>query len=118
MKKLEIEQVTRQDLPVMVYRLRGTLTNSHESYAFLEEISEQAHENAFRVVVNLEKLDALTSAGVGILAACYTSIHRAGGRMALACVPARTRAILKVVHLLEILGDSPTEEEAVRAAAQ
>jgi len=113
-KKLEAGEAEQDG--VRIYRLHGVLTSSPEAYAFLDKVMDEVHRGDRRFVINLEHVDTLTSAGVGILAACYTSVTNGGGRIHLAQVPARARAILKVVHLLELLGDFPTETEAVAKA--
>ncbi len=113
--KLEVEQTEREG--VEVYRLSGALTSSHEAYSFLEQLMDQVHRGGRRFVLNLERVETLTSAGVGILAACYTSVTNGGGRIRLAQVPVRAKTILKVVHLLDLLGDHPSEEEAVRSVS-
>jgi anti-sigma B factor antagonist len=113
--KLEVEHSERDG--VEIYRLSGGLTSSHEAYAFLEELTDRVHRGGRHFVINLAQVETLTSAGVGILAACYTSVTNRGGSIRLAQIPARARSILHVVHLLDLLGDLPSEEEAVRSIA-
>lgn len=111
--KLTVELDERTDSGVVIYRLRGLLTNTPESYAFLDEFSQRVRKGARKIILNLEGVEHITSAGVGILAACYTSLTNAGGRMALAHVPPRARVILNVLKMLELLGDHATEEGAL-----
>ena len=113
-KKLEARWVERDDPAVTVYHLSGTLTGSSESYAFLDELRKRVRKGHTRVVLNLEAVEAMTSEGVGILAAGYTSVMNATGRMCLAQVPERSRVLLGVVGLLAVIGECATEEEAVR----
>jgi anti-anti-sigma factor len=113
--KLRAERVEQNG--VEIYRLSGALTSSPEAYTFLETLTDRVHQGGRRFVINLGRVEPLTSAGVGILAACYTSVTNQGGKLRLAQVPARARVILNVVHLLELLGDLPSEEEAVRSVA-
>ncbi len=112
--KLEVKWVEHGETPVTVYHLSGLLTNSPESYAFLDEVLGRVRKGHNRVVINLDQVGHITSAGVGILAACYTSANNAGGRFCLTRVPDRARAILNVVGLLSLVGECPTEEEAIR----
>ncbi len=116
-KRLEVERIERTDAPVTVYRLRGVLTNTPESYGFLEGLQERVRKGKSRIVLNLEEVEHITSAGVGILGACYTSVSNAGGRICLTLVPARGRTILNVLKLFEFLPEFPAEEDAVRYAA-
>jgi anti-anti-sigma factor len=113
--KLTVERIERSEAGTSIYRLRGLLSNSPESYAFLDEFSERVRKGEGKVVLNIEGVEHVTSAGVGILAACYTSVMNAGGKMTLAAVPSRARVILNVLKMLELLGDHATEDEAVAA---
>ena len=113
-KKLEVSWVEHGDVPVTVYHLSGLFTSSPESYAFLDQFQERVRKGHNRVVINLHGVEAITSAGVGILAASYTSVTNAAGRMCLAQVPDRAHAILNVVGLLTVIGESASEEEAIR----
>ena len=113
-KKLDVRWVEYGDVPVTVYHLSGLFTSSPESYAFLDQFQERVRKGHNRVVINLQGVDAITSAGVGILAATYTSATNASGRMCLAQVPDRARAILNIVGLLTVIGECASEEEAIR----
>jgi|WetSurMetagenome_2_1015567.scaffolds.fasta_scaffold619771_2 anti-anti-sigma factor len=115
--KLTVERIESSEAGVTIYRLSGLLTNTPESYAFLEEFSHRIRKGETKAVLNLEKIEHVTSAGVGILAACYTSLTNAGGKMALALVPLRAHVILNVLKMLDFLGDYPSEEAAVKAVS-
>jgi anti-anti-sigma factor len=65
------------------------------------------------VVINLSGIEAVTSAGVGIIAAAYTSVTNASGRMCLAQVPERAHAILNIVGLLSVIGECAGEADAI-----
>lgn len=113
--KLVVERHEVPQAHVTVYRLSGVLTNSTESYAFLDQLSERTRKGPIRIVLNMDQVEHVTSVGVGILAACYTSVTNTGGQIRLAAVPLRARAILNVVKLLETMGEQATEEDAVRS---
>lgn len=115
--KLTVDRIERSEAGVTIYRLRGLLSNTPESYAFLDEFCQRVRKGEKKVVLNIAGVDHVTSAGVGILAACYTSLTNAGGRMALASVPSRAHVILNVLKMLELLGDHPSEDAAVAAIA-
>lgn len=113
-KKLEVKWQEHGEPSVTVYRVSGFLTASPESYAFLDQLQERVRHGHARLVIDLAQTDAITSAGVGILAASFTSATRAGGRMTLTGVPERARAILNIVGLMAVIGECATEEEAIR----
>jgi len=116
--KLTVERIERPEAGVSIYRMSGLLSNTPESYAFLDDFSRRVRKGEHRVVLNIENVEHVTSAGVGILAACYTSLTNAGGKMALAVVPHRARVILSILKMLEFLGDHASEEEAVQAVSK
>lgn len=102
---------------VTVFRLAGVLTNSRESYEFLDHVQNETRKKPMRVVLSLGGLDHVTSAGLGIIAACFTSITRSGGKMCLAGAEGRVRVILNVMRMLEVIENAATEEEAIRMAS-
>ncbi len=78
--KLTVERIETGDASVIVYRMSGLLSNTTESYTFLDEFCHCVRKGETKAVLNIEKIEHVTSAGVGILAACYTSVTNAGGR--------------------------------------
>jgi len=100
---------------VLVYRLHGLLTNAHETYEFLEELRRRLREESPRAVLNLAGVERITSGGVGIIAASYTSAINAEGKLALAAVPRPVETILNIVCLLKVVPNCATEAEAIAA---
>jgi anti-anti-sigma factor len=116
--KFTVERVdiTEGGEPVAVFRLSGTWTDTHESYSFLESLQAETRRRPIRCVLNLEGLEHMTSAGLGILAACFTSVTNSKGRMALAGITGRVNVILNVMRMLEIIPNAQTENDAIRLA--
>ena len=56
------------------------------------------------------------AAQADIIAACYTSVTNAGGRLCVVEVPKPVRTLLELVCLWPLLGVYPDEEAAVQAA--
>lgn len=112
--KLHMERADNAETGVIVIRLSGVLDSAPECYAFLSEVQELAHTGPVRVVIDLAHLTRLASAGVGILAACFTSITNAGGMMSLCAIPPRAGMVLKVVRLLDVVPNAADEAEAIR----
>jgi anti-anti-sigma factor len=102
---------------VLVYRLKGLLTNAPETYAFLEELRERLREESPRAVLNLAGVERITSGGVGIIAACFTSAVNAGGRLVLAAVPKSVETVLNIVCLLNVVEGHATEDAAIAAVS-
>ena len=112
MSGLEVEHITRQDGKTMVYRLRGVLGESTYSFEFLEELRRQVKEGADRIVLNLEHLEYITSSGVGVVAAAYTSARRAEKSFSLVAVPPKVQRVLDICGVFDAVDHYPSEDEA------
>ena len=99
--------------PVLAWRLSGVLTSSKESYDFLETLRARLRSEPRPVILNLDKVEHITSAGVGIVAAAYTSATNAGVRLVLASLPVQVKTILNLVNLLAVIEHFGTEKEAL-----
>ena len=113
--KMEIERSVCEDPRAVVYHLSGVLTDTKECYDFLEDVRKEIREGYLNVVLDLGKIPHVTSAGVGLLAACFTSAKNAGGRFCVVEVPERARVLLELVRLWDAIEHYATEEEALAA---
>jgi anti-anti-sigma factor len=68
------------------------------------------------VVVNFSGVPSIDAAGLGELIAAYTTLQRVGGKLRLACVPQRIRAVIEITHLTRILEIFSCVEDAVNEA--
>ena len=112
MSGLQVEHITRQDGKTFVYRLRGVLGESTYSFDFLEELRRQVKDGPERIVLNLADLEYITSSGVGIVAAAYTSAQRAGKSFCLVDVPSQGAA--RPRHLRRLRRGRPTTTRRTR----
>ncbi|MDM7915767.1 MAG: STAS domain-containing protein [Candidatus Eisenbacteria bacterium] len=113
MTKLEIERVEAEAGTIVVYRLDGWLSSTTESYRLLEEVKEDVRHGKRGVLIDISRIEHMSSAGVGILAACFTSVMNAGGRMVLSGGSKRSLVLLNVVKLLDVIPHFETEPEAL-----
>jgi anti-sigma B factor antagonist len=98
---------------VTYIRLRGLLGGTRESFEFLERIQQDAHRGSMRLIIDLKDVAHLASSGVGILASIYISLKNHDGHLCLIGVSGRIAAILRVVHLLDVLPHADSEDEAL-----
>jgi anti-sigma B factor antagonist len=70
------------------------------------------------VVLNLQKVNYVDSAGVGCLVGLYTSAHAAGTELRLACPSPKVEHVLKITKLLPVLGAFPDETSALCGTTQ
>ncbi|MBD3236257.1 MAG: STAS domain-containing protein [Candidatus Eisenbacteria bacterium] len=113
--KLEITRTEHEDPKAVVYALAGPLTDTRECYDLLDDVRGELRDGYLRLVFDLENVVRVTSSGIGLLAACFTSAKNAGGRMSLVAVPEKTRVLLELVHLWDVLDHYPSQAEALAA---
>ncbi|MFH1842938.1 MAG: STAS domain-containing protein, partial [bacterium] len=98
--------------------MTGLLTDTRDCYDLLEDIRDQIKRGYTGFVFNLENVGRVTSCGIGLLAACYTSVKNANGKLCFAAAPEIVRSVVTVVGLGDVFVMYPTEEEAIRAAGE
>lgn len=116
--KLDVERAEIAGKDVLVYRLRGALTGSPQSQAFLQQVQKDCKAAPRKVIVNMKNIEYLDSSGSGLLTAAYTSVTNAKGRMCLVGLSTRSEAVLSVIRFLLIVGHVQTEEEALQYLAK
>ncbi len=113
--KLEISRTEHKDPKTVVYALSGPLTDTRECYELLDDVRGELKNGYLTIVLDLGKIARVTSSGIGLLAACFTSAKNAGGRMCLASVPEKTKILLELVQLWDIIGHYASQDEALAA---
>jgi anti-sigma B factor antagonist len=111
--KLQWEQVAPENPGVTLFRMHGALDGSKECYSFLEDVRKEVSAGLKHVVINLDGVERINSAGVGILCACYTSVTNVDGKLYLVGVNDRNQMLMKVVGLWDQLRHYPTEKDVV-----
>ena len=115
--ELEIERNEHDDRHAVVYRLAGRLIGSPRCYEFLEEVREDIRDGRVHVILDVGGLERVTSAGIGIVAAVYTSAKNAEGSLAVASAPGFLTQLLEIVCLRDLIPVFATEAEALAALA-
>jgi anti-sigma B factor antagonist len=85
---------------------------------FRRAVARRTGEGWTRIVVDLQYVDYMDSAGIGSLAAAYTSCRRRGARLALVRVFGKNRELLRITRLLTVFDVYDTTLEAERAVAR
>jgi anti-anti-sigma factor len=114
--ELHVERVVDPKGAHVVYRLSGALGETQASYGFLEEIRRDVATLPPKIVLNLQRVERMTSPGVGVIAACYTSAHNAGKELLLAAVSKVHLRVLEVAGLTAVIPVRGSEAEAVAAS--
>ena len=108
---MKVESHERQG--VNIYQVSGALRGQPDCYAFLEDVRTALTEGAGKVIVDLDGVDKLDSAGVGILASIVSSASNAGSAVRFAGISERTERPIKIVGLTQVMQISSTLEEAL-----
>ncbi len=73
---------------------------------------------AIRMVINLEKMDFIDSAGLGVLVGCLRRTAAEGGDLRLAAVPPFCRSIFELTRLTRVFDVTESQAQAVRTVSQ
>jgi stage II sporulation protein AA (anti-sigma F factor antagonist) len=117
-RSMEVQREHHADADAMVFHLSGKMTGTRECYEFLDDLRDEVHAGSKNIVLDLKAVERISSPGIGILAACYTSVTRAGGRLCIVAVPEPVIALLKIVCLWDVLPRYASEQEALTALKQ
>jgi len=108
---LEITQ--RETNRIYLLALKGRLVLGEESSGLLTVIDNLLASGATRLVINLEQVDYVDSAGLGALIEMHRKTKAKGGSLKLCHLRPNLRQALEMARLLPIFETCPTESGAV-----
>ena len=108
---LEITQ--RETNGIYVLTLGGRLVLGPESIGLRTTVDNLLSSGAERIVVGLEHVNSVDSAGIGALIEIQRKTKAKGGRLMLANLGPKLRQALELARLLPIFETYATETEAV-----
>ncbi len=82
------------------------------------ELYKLIDSGAVKMVINLEKMDFIDSAGLGVLVGCLRRTAAEGGDLRLAAVPPFCRSIFELTRLTRVFDVTESEAQAVRTVSQ
>jgi len=110
---LEITQ--REVKGIYLLALRGRLVLGDESNGLRTTVDKLLAAGATRIVVNLEHVDYVDSAGLGALIETHRRTKAKGGHLKLCHMGPKLQRALEMARLLTIFETSPTEAAAVES---
>lgn len=113
--EFDVQKVDRPEADAVVYRFRGVLGDAHHCYQFLESFLANLPDAPARIVFNLQELESLYSAGIGILANCFTKAREAGHELVLAGVSPLAHRTLTITGIEPMVTEYASEDEALGA---
>lgn len=110
---MEIQERTVQD--VVVLDLTGKLTIGEGDELLKERISNLVQQGHRRLLLNLEDVPYVDSAGLGEIVRAYTTVSRQGGKLKLVNLTKRITDLLAITKLLTVFDTYESEDEAVKS---
>lgn len=98
---------------VTILDVSGKLKVGEADVELRNAVHEALESGQSKILLNLRKVSAMDSSGVGELMAARTSILRAGGQLQLAELSPRVSSVLQVTNLAGLLEPNATEKEAL-----
>ena len=110
---MSLEITQREGNGIYRLALRGRLVLGDENIGFRTAIENLLAAGVTRIVVNLEQVNYVDSAGLGALIEGHRKTKAKGGRLMLTNLRPNFKQALEMAKLLTIFETSPTEAAAV-----
>ena len=102
---------------IVILEPNGRLT-AETVQVFTEVVDKRLRDGCHDLILDLENVSYLDSAGIGALAHAYTSSRRRGGRLVFVHVVGKNRELLRITKLLTVFDVYDTTTEAERSFAR
>ena len=112
-----IQIAERRAGEVTILTLSGRIVLEEGDIPLREYVDDLARQGRVKVVLDMQAVSRLDSAGIGMLVAKFLTLHRRGGRMKLLHLTERASHLLKITRLDSVFEIFDTEEDAVRSFA-
>lgn len=110
---MQIDQRVNGDVTIL--DLKGKMTLGEGDELLKDKINsllQQGHKN---MILNLEGVPYIDSAGLGEVVRTYTTVSRQGGKLKLLNLTKRIQDLLAITKLLTVFETFENEQEAVRS---
>lgn len=110
---MQIEERPTGD--VMVLDLKGKLTIGDGDELLKDKINSLIQQGHKKLVMNLEGVPYVDSAGLGEIVRTYTTVSKQGGSLKLLNLTKRIKDLLTITKLLAVFDVFETEQEALKS---
>jgi len=110
---MHIEERSAGDVTVL--DLKGKMTLGEGDELLKDKINSLVQQDRRKVVLNLEGVPYIDSAGLGEIVRTYTTISRQGGSLKLLNLTKRITDLLSITKLLTVFETYDSEADAVRS---
>ena len=105
----------RQNGDVVVIDMIGKMTLGEGDEMLRDKVNSLVQQGLKKIVLNLESVPYIDSAGLGEIVRTYTTVSRQGGVLKLLALTKRIQDLLAITKLLTIFETFDTEDEAVKS---
>ena len=100
---------------VTILDMNGRLVLDQGDAALRDRVVDLLRRGQKQILINLQEVTYIDSAGVGMMVAKMLSVRRAGGDMKLLHLTARSNRVMTITRLLTVFEAFDDEEEAIRS---
>jgi anti-sigma B factor antagonist len=112
---MEIAERTVSDITVL--DLKGKMTLGEGDELLKDKINSLLSQGRKKLVLNLEGVPYIDSAGLGEIVRTFTTVSRQGGSLKLLNLTKRIEDLLSITKLLTVFETFDTEAEAIKSFA-
>ncbi len=100
---------------VTVLDLKGKMTLGEGDELLKDKINSLLQQERKQIVLNLEGVPYIDSAGLGEIVRTYTTVSRQGGKLKLVNLTKRITDLLSITKLLTVFETFESEPDAIRS---
>ena len=112
---MQIDQRVVGDVTLL--DLKGKMTLGEGDELLKDRINSLVSQGHKKLLLNLEGVPYIDSAGLGEIVRTYTTVSRQGGKLKLLNLTKRIQDLLAITKLLTVFETFDSEEEAVKSFA-
>ena len=110
---MQIEERLVGDIKVL--DLSGKMTLGEGDELLRDKVNSLVHQGHKKIILNLEGVPYIDSAGLGEIVRTYTTVSRQGGKLKLLNLTKRIEDLLSITKLLTVFETYDSEEAAVKS---
>ena len=100
---------------VTILDLKGKITLGEGDEALKDKINSLIHQGRKKILLNLEGVPYIDSAGLGEIVRTYTTVSRQGGQLKLVNLTKRITDLLMITKLLTVFETFESEPDALKS---
>ena len=100
---------------VTILDLKGKMTLGEGDELLKDKINSLIHQGQKKLLLNLESVPYIDSAGLGEIVRTYTTVSRQGGNLKLVNLTKRITDLLSITKLLTVFETFETEPDALKS---